>query len=121
RAAGGRHSLRAGRRLVSLTAVREGVASDTGSDTKGQRMFASMRRYRLERGTMADLSRAIDEDFAEQLAAQPGFVSYEFLDCGLGEFMTFSIFTTLEQAEASRELARRWAEEHHDAVDFPRI
>jgi hypothetical protein len=83
-------------------------------------MFASMRRYRLERGTMTDLSRAIDEDFAERLAAQPGFVSYEFLDCGLGEFMTFSIFVTLEQAEASRELARRWAEDHRDAFDFPR-
>jgi hypothetical protein len=84
-------------------------------------MFASMRRYRLERGTMADLSRAIDEDFAEQLAAQPGFVSYEFIDCGLGEFMTFSIFMALEQAEASRELARRWAEAHQDEFDFPRI
>jgi hypothetical protein len=84
-------------------------------------MFASMRRYRLERGTMTDLSRAIDEDFAERLAAQPGFVSYEFLDCGLGEFMTFSIFVTLEQAEASRELARRWAEERQAEFDFPRI
>jgi hypothetical protein len=70
---------------------------------------------------MAELSRAIDEDFAEQLAAQPGFVSYEFIDCGLGEFMTFSIFMTLEQAEASRDLARRWAEDHQDAFDFPRV
>jgi hypothetical protein len=83
-------------------------------------MFASMRRYRLERGTMAGLARRIDEDFAEQLAGQPGFVAYELIDCGLGEFMTMSVFVTLEQAEASRELARRWAEENDD-LEFPRV
>jgi hypothetical protein len=84
-------------------------------------MFASMRRYRLERGTMEELARRIDEDFAERLAAQPGFVSYEFLNCGRGQFMTMSVFATLEQAEASRELARRWAEEHRDEFEFPRL
>jgi hypothetical protein len=84
-------------------------------------MFASMRRYRLERGSMAELARRIDEDFAERLAAQPGFVSYEFIDCGFGEFMTMSVFLTLGQAEASRELARRWAEENSDELEFPRL
>jgi hypothetical protein len=84
-------------------------------------MFASMRRYRLERGTMAELARRIDDDFAERLSEQPGFVSYEFIDCGRGEFMTMSIFVALEQAEASRELARRWAEEHRDELEFPRL
>jgi hypothetical protein len=84
-------------------------------------MFASMRRYRLERGSMAELARRVDEDFAERLAAQPGFVSYEFIDCGHGEFMTMSVFRTLGQAEASRELARRWAEENSDELEFPRL
>jgi hypothetical protein len=84
-------------------------------------MFASMRRYRLERGSMAELARRIDEDFAERLAAQPGFVSYVFIDCGMGEFMTMSIFVTLEQAEASRVLARRWAEENREDLEFPRL
>src|SRR3954471_16730415 len=83
-------------------------------------MFASMRRYRLERGSMPELARRVDEDFAEQLAAQPGFVSYEFIDCGVGEFLTMSIFQTLEQAEASRELARRWADENREQFEFPR-
>jgi hypothetical protein len=84
-------------------------------------MFASMRRYRLQRGSMAELARRIDKDFAEELAAQPGFVSYEFIDCGLGEFMTMSIFRTLEQAEASRELARRWADRNREELEFPRL
>jgi hypothetical protein len=84
-------------------------------------MFASLRRYRLERGSMDALARRIDEDFAEQLAARPGFVSYEFIDCGLGEFLTMSVFVKLEQAEASRELARGWAEDHRDEFEFPRL
>jgi hypothetical protein len=84
-------------------------------------MFASMRRYRLERGSMAELACRVDEDFAEQLAAQPGFVSYEFINCGRGEFMTMSIFLTLEQAEASRELARSWAEKNREDLEFPRL
>lgn len=83
-------------------------------------MFASMRRYRLERGSMTELARRIDEDFAEKLTAQPGFVSYELIDCGMGEFLTMSVFMTLEQAEASREMARRWAEANDD-LSFPRI
>jgi heme-degrading monooxygenase HmoA len=84
-------------------------------------MFASMRRYRLERGSKAELARRVDEGFAEQLAGQPGFVSYEFIDCGLGEFMTVSIFHKLEQAEASRELARRWADENLQDLELPRL
>lgn len=84
-------------------------------------MFASMRRYRLQRGSMAELARRVDEGFAEQLAVQPGFVSYEFIDCGLGEFMTVSIFLKLEQAEASRELARRWADENLQDLELPRL
>lgn len=91
------------------------------ADEGEQRMFASMRRYRLERGSMDDLARRVDEDFGERLAAQPGFVSYEFVNCGFGEFMTMSIFLTLDQAERSRELARRWAEENSDEFEFPRL
>ena len=84
-------------------------------------MFASMRRYRLERGSMDELARRIDEDFAERLSAQPGFVAYEFIDCGLGEFLTLSVFLTLAQAEGSRELARQWAEANSDELEFPRV
>jgi hypothetical protein len=70
---------------------------------------------------MDELARRIDDDFAEQLAARPGFVSYEFIGCGPGEFMTMSIFQTLEQAESSRELARQWADDHRDEFEFPRV
>jgi hypothetical protein len=75
-------------------------------------MFASIRRYRLDGGSMGDLTRLVDTGFAEQIASQPGFVSYEFVDCGDGEIMTLSIFREAEEAEGSRKLAQRWTEEN---------
>jgi hypothetical protein len=84
-------------------------------------MFASIRRYRLVRGSMDDLTRRVDEGFAEQIAEQPGFASYEFIDCGDGEVMTISVFGESDEAEASRDLAQRWTEEHLRDLEFTRI
>jgi hypothetical protein len=64
-------------------------------------MFASIRRYRMHKGSMEELARRVDEGFAEEICAQPGFVSYEFVDCGDGEVMTISI------SAGSRDLAQR--------------
>jgi hypothetical protein len=83
-------------------------------------MFASIRCYRLHEGSMDDLTRRVDEDFAEQIAQQPGFISYEFLDCGDGEVMTISAFRGEDEAEASRDLALRWSEENLADMEFTR-
>jgi hypothetical protein len=84
-------------------------------------MFASIRRYRLRQGPMEELARRVDNGFAEEICAQPGFVSYEFIDGGEGEVTTLSIFREADQAEASRELARRWTEESLSDFEFSRI
>jgi hypothetical protein len=84
-------------------------------------VFASIRRYRLKQGSMLELARRVDEGFAEEIAAQPGFVSYEFIDCGDGEIVTMSLFGEADQAEDSRELAQRWTEEHLGDLEFRRI
>jgi hypothetical protein len=84
-------------------------------------MFASIRRYRLTRGSMGELARRVDEGFAEEIARQSGFVSYEFIDCGDGEIMTISLFGEARQAEASRECAQRWADENLSDLTFTRI
>jgi hypothetical protein len=81
-------------------------------------MFASIRRYRLHKGSMDELTRRVDDGFAEQVAGQPGFVSYEFVDCGDGEIMTISLFHDAEEAEGSRELARQWNEENLRDFEF---
>jgi hypothetical protein len=83
-------------------------------------MFASIRRCRMHRGSMDEFARRVDEGFAEEISAQPGFVSYEFVDCGDGEFMTVSIFDFATGATVSLKLAQRWAEDNRHDLDFMR-
>ena len=83
-------------------------------------MFASIRRYRMHRGSMDELSARVDRGFADEISAQPGFVSYEFVDCGEGEVMTISIFDEATGAMGSRELAQRWTEENLRDLEFTR-
>ena len=45
-------------------------------------MFSSIRRYRLTHGSTEELTRRVDRGFAEEIELQPGFVSYELIDCG---------------------------------------
>src|SRR5437016_381815 len=84
-------------------------------------MFASIRRYRLTRGSTRELTRRVDDGFAEEICLQPGFISYELIDCGGGEIMTISMFGEARQAEFSRELAQRWTEENLTDLEFTRI
>ena len=84
-------------------------------------MFASIRRYRLQSGSMEELTRRVDEGFAEDIGRRPGFVAYEFMDCGDGEIVTLSVFRDADQAEASRELALRWTEENLQDLEFRRL
>ena len=74
-------------------------------------MFVSIRRYFVHKAPAKELAELIDQDFADRISAQPGFVSYEFLDGGEGEALTISTFHQAVQAENSRELARRWVDE----------
>jgi hypothetical protein len=69
---------------------------------------------------MDQLARRVDEGFAEELQAAPGFVSYEFIVCSDGKVMTISVFRAAEAAEASRDHARRWSDEQLDDYKFTR-
>ena len=84
-------------------------------------MFASIRRYRLQRGSMEELTRRVDESFADDIGRRPGFVAYEFMDCRDGEIITLSVFRDANQAEASRKLAQRWTEENLQDFEFRRL
>jgi hypothetical protein len=69
---------------------------------------------------MEELTRRVDEGFAEDIGRRPGFVAYEFMDCRDGEIVTLSVFRDADEAEASRELARRWTEENLEDLEFSR-
>ena len=70
---------------------------------------------------MEELTRRVDEGFAEDIGRRPGFVAYEFMGCGDGEIVTLSVFRDADQAEASRELALRWTEENLQDLEFGRL
>jgi hypothetical protein len=70
---------------------------------------------------MEELTRRVDEGFAEDIGRRPGFVAYEFMDCGDGEIVTLTTFRDADQAEASRELAQRWTEENLQDLEFRRL
>ncbi len=84
-------------------------------------MFATIRRYRLIEGSLDELTQRVEEGFAEQIRAQRGFHSYQFLDCGDGVVMTISMFRERREAEASRDLAQRWTAEHLQDLRFTRL
>jgi heme-degrading monooxygenase HmoA len=84
-------------------------------------MFASIRRYRLQSGDIKELAQLADRGFAEEIAATPGFISYEFVECESGEILTMSLFKDADQAEESRGLAQRWTDENLQDFEFTRV
>ena len=71
-------------------------------------MFASVRRYRLESGSIDDLLHLVDTDFAETVQEMEGFLEYQVLECGNGEIITITTFRDRRSAEASMEVAADW-------------
>src|SRR3954451_2111493 len=84
-------------------------------------MIACTIRCRLQPESLAEFLRRVDETFADEIAAQPGFVSYELIDCGGGDLFTLSIFVEPGQAEASRDMARRWTEDNLQDIEHTRF
>jgi hypothetical protein len=71
-------------------------------------MFASIRRYRLQSGSMDDLLHLVDTDFAETIAEVYGFVAYEVIVGEEGELMTMTVFRDRDAAAQSDDMAAEW-------------
>jgi hypothetical protein len=71
-------------------------------------MYASIRRYRLQSGSMDDLLHLIDTDFAESIAEVDGFVAYEVIVGEAEELMTMTVFRDRDAAAASADMAAEW-------------
>ena len=85
-------------------------------------MFSSVRRYRLESGSIDDLLHLVDSDFAETVQEMNGFLEYQVLECGNGEIITISTFRDRRTAEASMEVAADWVRDTLAAqFDFVRL
>jgi hypothetical protein len=81
-------------------------------------MFAHIRCYVLKSAPTDEIVGLVEREFADRIAAQPGFGWYAFLNCGGGGVMTISVFGDRDQAAGSRELARRWTGERLGEFDL---
>jgi hypothetical protein len=84
-------------------------------------MFATIRRYRLNSGSMDALLHEVDVGFAEMIQEKEGFVAYEVLDHGDGLVTTISTFTDRDAAEATTEAAAAWIRENLADYDMERL
>ena len=72
-------------------------------------MFVSVRCYFVHKAPATELAELVDEDFADRISAQPGFVSYEFLDGGEGEALSDLELTTTETVRGEIKLTHATA------------
>ena len=79
-------------------------------------MYASIRTYRVGRGSIDDVMHRVDRDLAESFAQEPGFVAYQVVQTGERTIASITSFRGREQAEASNELAAEWVAE--ELADF---
>jgi hypothetical protein len=84
-------------------------------------MYASLRTYRIGSGSVGDVMRRVDRDFAEPLSREPGFIAYHAIDTGNDMVMTISVFHDREQAETSNELAAQWVAEELSEFNVTRV
>ncbi|MBJ7520655.1 MAG: antibiotic biosynthesis monooxygenase [Solirubrobacteraceae bacterium] len=84
-------------------------------------MFASIRTYRIEPDAADTFMHRVDRDFAEALAQEPGFISYQCLDLGNGRIASMTIFEQADQSERSNELAHQWITEEMGDVEINRM
>jgi antibiotic biosynthesis monooxygenase len=68
-------------------------------------MYAAIRQYEMGAGAVADVMRIVNEEFADTLSRQPGFVGYEVVASGNDEIVALTVFQDEQSAVRSNELA----------------
>jgi heme-degrading monooxygenase HmoA len=71
-------------------------------------MFTSIRKYKVRRGTAAELARRVQEGFVPLMRQMQGFKAYYLLDGGPDVLISISIFDSADEALASNATAADW-------------
>jgi hypothetical protein len=93
-------NLQAATRTTAIRAVR--------ADQGGAKMFASVRRYKVRRGSVPELAQRVQDSFVPLMRQVQGFRAYYLLDGGPDVLVTISIFDSADEALASNEKAADW-------------
>jgi hypothetical protein len=83
-------------------------------------MYASVRHYRMDAGSIDSLMHRVDEEFAPAIGQERGFVAYFALDTGDATVETVSIFHDKAAADASNEVASDYVRENLGEFELTR-
>lgn len=81
-------------------------------------MYAMIRHYKYDAAHAERVNRLVAEKFAPLIRKMPGFVRWDWIDCGHGEGASLSIFLDRDGAEASLKLAREFTTAHLAEVEM---
>jgi quinol monooxygenase YgiN len=84
-------------------------------------MYASIRTYRVGKGSIDELMHRVDRDLAEAFTQEPGFISYQVVQTGEHTVASITTFRQHEQADASNELAAQWVAEELEDFGIARL
>jgi hypothetical protein len=72
-------------------------------------MHATIRRYEgVDQNRTEELTKRVGESLAPKLSELPGFVGYYLIEAGNGVISSIGLFETVEQADASTQVAATW-------------
>jgi heme-degrading monooxygenase HmoA len=75
-------------------------------------MFTTVRKYRVQRGSVEELAERVREGFVPLARQMRGFKGYYLLDGGPDVLITISVFDNADQALASNEKAADWVRDN---------
>ena len=75
-------------------------------------MYASVRRYHVIPGQLSEFNRRVNEGFLPIVSKAPGFISYQGVDAGNGDWASISTFETEAGATESNLAAAAFVAEH---------
>jgi hypothetical protein len=74
-------------------------------------MHCSVRQYRTRPDELDEILRLVDDELAERLSHEPGFVEYHVIASANGEACTVTVFEDEGGARRSSELAAKFTRE----------
>ena len=81
-------------------------------------MFTSIRKYKVRRGSAAELARRVQDGFVPLVRQLKGFRGYYLLDGGPDVLITISMFESANEALVSNEKAADWV--RNNVMEFTR-
>jgi len=78
--------------------------------------FAVIRRYRFDKNDSAQIDQKVKDVFIPVLKECKGFVHYYWIDSGLGEGASVSIFRTKEEGQASNLIAAEFVRKNLEGL-----